>query len=65
MNASIVEFLNFDTNDEEDSGIYPDNFSQILLNANDSGNEGNRRYTHTLGVRIFLLAGNIGVSGFW
>ena len=65
MNESIVEFLNFDTNDEEDSGIYPDNFSQILLNANDSGNEGNRRYTHTFGVRIFLLAGNIGVPGVW
>ena len=63
MNASIVEFLNFDTNDEEDSGIYPDNFSQILLNANDSGNEASRRYTHAFGVRIFLLAGNISALG--
>ena len=58
MNESSSEFVNFDTN-EEDSGIYPDNFSQILLNVNDSGNEANPRYTHTFGVRIFLLAGNI------
>ena len=54
MNESIMEFLNFDTN-EEDLGISSDNFSQILLNAN----EANPRYTHTFGVRIFLLAGNI------
>ena len=58
MNESIMEFLNFDTN-EEDLGISSDNFSQILINANDSGNEANPRYTHTFGVRIFLLAGNI------
>ena len=66
MNASGMEFLNFDTNDE-DLGIYHDNFSQILLNVNDSGNEATPRYTHTFGVRIFLLAGNItgGSLGFY
>ena len=37
--------------------------SQILLNANDSGNEASRRYTHAFGVRIFLLAGNISALG--
>ena len=62
MNESIMEFLNFDTN-EEDFETYPDNFSQILLNANDSGNEASRRYTHAFGVRIFLLAGNISALG--
>ena len=56
MNESSSEFLNFDTN-EGVFGIYPDNFTQVLVNSNGSDNEPGPRYTHTFGVRIILLAG--------
>ena len=56
MNENISDFPNFETNDG-DFGNYLHNFSQVLVN--DSGQEASPRYTHTFGVRIFLLAGKL------